>query len=156
MKKLISVLLCLIMLFSAFSIVSAAAVEAKKADIPVIYLKGRNNRTIIKADGTPASNAKELDRLDYISGVAGPVLEEFAKAYVTDDYSDWMDALVESIEPVYEDWRLDPDGTATEVGSYIDWDPATCSIKNKTKNFGIMDYMFYYALFDFSLNKSVR
>lgn len=53
MKKFLSVLLSLIMLFSAFSLVAAAAVEAKKADIPVIYLKGRNNRTIFKTDGTP-------------------------------------------------------------------------------------------------------
>ena len=144
MKKFLSVLLSLIMLFSAFSLAAAAAVEAKKADIPVIYLKGRNNRTIYKTDGTPASNAKELDRLEYIGSVAGPVLEEFAKAYVTDDYSAWMDALVESIEPIYDDWRLDPDGTATKVGSKIDWDPSTCSIKKKTSDYGIMDYVFYY------------
>lgn len=144
MKRIISVLLCVIMLFSAFAFAAVAADEAEKSDIPVIYLKGRNNRTILKADGTPASNAKELDRMEYISGVAAPVLEEFVKAYITDDYSDWMDALVGSIEPIYDDWRLDPDGTATEVGSYIDWDPATCSIKKKSSNYGIMDYMFYY------------
>lgn len=144
MKKVISVFLCLIMLLSVFSCMAVAAEEAEKGDIPVIYIKGRNNKTIIKADGTEASNAKELDRLEYIGSVAGPVLEEFAKAYITDDYSDWMDSLVGSIEPIYEDWKLDPDGTATEAGSYIDWDPATCSIKKKTSNYGIMDYMFYY------------
>lgn len=144
MKKFISVLLCIVMLFSAFSAVAMAAGEKVKGDIPVIYLKGRNNKTIIKADGTEASNAKELDRLEYIGSVAGPVLEEFAKAYITGDYSDWSDALVESIEPIYDDWRLDPDGTATEAGSYIDWDPATCSIKKKTSGYDIMDYVFYY------------
>lgn len=144
MKKVISVLLCVLFLFSAFAFAAVAAENAEKSDIPVIYIKGRNNRTILKADGTPAANAKELDRLEYISDVAGPVLEEFAKAYITDDYSDWMDALVDSIAPIYDDWRLDPDGTATEVGSYINWDPATCSIKKKASGYGIMDYMFYY------------
>ena len=144
MKKIISVLLCMLLIFSAFSFAAIAAEETVKSDIPVIYLKGRNNKPIIKADGTEASDAKKLDRLDYIGGVALPVLEEFAKAYITDDYSDWMDALIGTIEPVYEDWQLDPDGTATEVGSYVDWDPATCSIKKKTSNYGIMDYMFYY------------
>lgn len=144
MKKLISVLLCLVLLLSAVSVAAVAADTEVKGDIPIIYLKGRNNRTIYNADGTPADNAKELDRLDYIKDVAGPVLEEFINAYITDDYSEWINSLVGSIEPIYYDWRLDPDGTATEVGSYIDWDPATCKIKKKTSDFGIMDYMFYY------------
>lgn len=144
MKKILCVLLCLLMLTPVISLVVTAADVAVKGDIPVIYIKGRNNKPITKADGTEASDAKKLDRLDYIGGVAGPVLEEFAKAYITGDYSDWIDAIIESIEPVYEDWQLDADGTATEVGSYVNWDPATCSIKKKASNYGIMDYMFYY------------
>lgn len=144
MKKFISVLLSLLLIMSLFSFGAAAAVEDVKGDIPVIYIKGRNNKPIFKADGTEASNAKELDRLEYIGSVAGPVFEEFAMAYITGDYSEWVDALIDSIEPIYDDWRLDDDGTATEVGSYINWDPATAKIKKKTADFAITDYMFYY------------
>ena len=144
MKKIISVLLCLVLLFTVFSTAVMAAGETVKGDIPVIYLMGRNNKPIIKADGTVADNAKELDRLEYIGSVAGPVFEEFAKACLTGDYSDWVDSLVGSIEPIYDDWRLDPDGTATEVGSYIDWNPATCKITKKTSGYNIKDYVFYY------------
>lgn len=144
MKKITSLLLCFMMLITLISPVASAAEAKYESDIPVIYLMGRNNKVITKADGTLASNAKELDRLEYISGVAGPVLEEFIKASITKDYGDWIDALIESIEPVYDDWRLDPDGTATVVGSYVDWNPETCHIPNKTSNYGIADYMFYY------------
>ncbi len=122
MKKLLSIVLCLTMLVG-FMIPAFAEDES---DLPVIYLAGKNNEAIYKADGTPASNPINLDRGGYIMDAAGPVLEELAKALVTDDYSAYIDSLVAATAPIYEDIKLNSDGDADDT--YIKWDYKTAPI----------------------------
>ncbi len=124
MKKLLSIILCLSMLV-CFMVPAFAAED--ESDLPVIYLAGKNNEAIYNADGTRTSNPATLDRGGYIMDAAGPVLEELAKALVTDDYSDYIDSLVAATAPIYEEIKLDKDGNPSN-GTHIKWDYKTAPI----------------------------
>lgn len=130
MKKLISIVLCLIMLFSFTSV----AFAADEGDLPIIYLAGRGNENIYKADGTLASNPATLDRGEYIKNSVGPVLKELGKALVSGDYSDYIDSLVASTAPIYEDIALNSSGEP-ENGTHIQWDYKTVAIDKNAKTF---------------------
>ena len=130
MKKLICIMLCLTMLISF----TVPAFAQDDSGLPVIYLEGRGNEDIYKADGTLAKNPAKLDRGEYIKNAAGPVLQELGKALVTGDYSKYVDALVASTAPIYEDIALGKDGTA-ENGTHIKWDYKTVAIDKNQHTF---------------------
>lgn len=128
MKKALSFLLCLIMVFG----LSAPAFAADESSLPTIYLSGKANTPIYMGDGTLASNPDHLDRAGYIKEAAGPVLEELAVALLTDDYSAYVDSLVNATAPIYEDLILDSDGNA-QFGTHINWDYRTAGIDKNAK-----------------------
>lgn len=130
MKKIISIIICLAMLMS-FAVPAFAEDESK---LPVIYLAGKGNEAIYKADGTLASNPNNLDRGGYIKEAAGPVLEELGKALVTGDYTAYVNSLVEATAAIYEDIDLDSDGNASN-GTHIKWDSKTVAIDKNAKTF---------------------
>ncbi len=126
MKKLLSLLLCLAMLFG----LAAPAMAADESTLPTIYLSGKANRPIYMGDGTLASNPDLLDREQYILDAAGPVIEKLIVALATDDYSDYVDSLVDATAPIYEDLILDNNGEP-QHGTHIDWDYRTAHIDPK-------------------------
>lgn len=137
MKKLISIVLCLAMLFSFTSV----AFAADESDLPVIYLAGRNNTDIYKSDGTVAFNPATLNRTEYILNATKPVLTELGKALISGDYSAYVDSLVDATAPIYEDIKLDSDGNAD--GTYIAWDYKTVAID---KNASTFDFKYDWRL----------
>ncbi len=130
MKKLLCAVLCLAMLMS-FAVLAFAEDESQ---LPTIYLSGKANETLYKADGTVCFNPDHLDRGGYIKDAAGPVLEELGKALVTGDYSAYVDSLVNATAPIYEDIDVDSDGNASN-GTHIKWDYKTVAIDKNAKTF---------------------
>ncbi len=110
MKKVISILLVAVMLMSTMAFAVSAANEAA---IPVIYICGKNNigyyNTVEKR---PTKDPGSIDRLGTIKEAILPVVEELAGAMITDNYDKYVDSLVESIAPIYEEIVLTKDGTA--------------------------------------------
>lgn len=130
MKKFLSVVLCLAMLMS-FAVPALAADESV---LPTIYLSGKANEDLYKADGTLCFNPDNLDRGGYIKDAAGPVLEKLGKALVSGDYSAYVKSLVDATAPIYEDLDLDSDGNASN-GTHIKWNCETVGIDKKAKTF---------------------
>lgn len=137
MKKFISILLCLAMLFSFTSV----AFAADESDLPIIYLAGRNNTDIYNEDGTMVFNPATLNRTEYILDAAGPVLKELGKAIVSGDYSDYVDSLVNATAPIYEGLKLDSNGNADDT--HIEWDYKTVAID---KNASTFDFKYDWRL----------
>lgn len=129
MKKFVAMLICLAMLISF----AVPAFAENENNLPVIYLEGKGNEAIYKQDGTLASNPSTIDRGQYIKNSVGPVLEELGRALLTGDYSDYIDALVASTAPIYEDIALNKDGEAEDT--YIKWDCKTVPIDKNDKIF---------------------
>ncbi|MBQ8503379.1 MAG: hypothetical protein IJ491_03775 [Clostridia bacterium] len=130
MKKILSIILCLAMLMS-FAVPAFAADES---GLPVIYLAGKGNEAIYKADGTLAKNPGTIDRGGYIKEAAGPVLEELGKALISGDYTAYVDSLVDATAAIYEDIDLDSDGNASN-GTHIKWNSKTVVIDKDAKIF---------------------
>lgn len=115
-KKFIAVILTLVSLFSICAIGVSAADEVKKPEYPVIYLTGYGQQIF-----TEKHNHKS--ELLYPTGVdvaarveqnLTPILLELAMASATGDYTAYCDAVYESIGPIYDKLRLNPDGTVKD------------------------------------------
>lgn len=145
MKKLISVLLSIVMVFALA--VPVFAVEDASADYPTIYIEGKGNITIYNEDGTPAKNPDSIDIAAYVEEKAGPVLKDFALALTTGDYSKWIASLTELMGYIYDGQTIGGDGQP--VSSYTKADEINANPTEKTSNFGLMDYIFKY---DWRLN----
>lgn len=137
MKKAISFLLCLTIIFS-LAVPAFAATEK----VVNIYIPGRGTSPLVDKDGNRLDDQRDVDRMEYIKENMTPILEELAKAMVTDDYTDYIDAFVDAFAPIYEDTVLDKNGEASD-GSHIQWDYKTAGIK-QVNYLGIPAYMFYY------------
>lgn len=145
MKKLLCILMSVLLAFSLTAVsVNAVSEEAvsNEAELPLIYLPGRDNVTFFKADGTPVKNPKAIDRGNYIKEHAEPVIKELAAAMVTGDYTSYVQSIVDACKPLYEEQICTPDGNIQE-GQYINWDYRTAPIV-KQNTFGIPAYNFFY------------
>lgn len=138
MKKFLALLLSMVMLM-AVMMPAASAAAASAEELPVIYLAGKRNNPIIKADGSVAKDPSGIDRNETFKASVGSVLEELGKALITGDYSDYIDAFVDAVAPVYDEYRLDKNGEASD-GSHIPWDYKTAPIQKNGSGY----YMFYY------------
>lgn len=138
MKKIISLLLCLVMVFSFTVPVFAAANEK----VVTIYVPGRGYSPLYDKDGNPLDDQRDIDRMAYFTEHMTPVLKEFAAALITDDYSSYYDAFEEAFAPIYADTIIDKSGEVTD-GSNVGWDYKTAPI-NQVNMLGIPVYLFYY------------
>ncbi len=113
MKKLLSVLLTVIMLFA----VAAPAFSASAADKCItIYVGGygsslyRNNRINYEEQIYDI----EADIGAIVSEVLRPCLEKLALGFVSDNYDAYCDELYNAMAPLYDEVRLDKNGEATD------------------------------------------
>ncbi len=137
MKKLLSVFLCVVMIFAL-----ATPAFAANEKIVTIYIPGRGTAPLVDKDGNLLDDQRDIDRMGYLKEQIGPVLEELPGAMLTGDYSDYIDAFENAFAPIYEDALLDKNGEASD-GSHINWNYATAKI-NKVTYQGIPAYLFYY------------
>lgn len=137
MKKLISILICVVMIFS-LAVPAFAATEK----VVTIYIPGRGTADLVDAEGNLLTNQSKIDRGAYIKEQAGPVLEELTKALITGNYDSYIQSLVDAFAPIYEDTILDTNGEITD-GSHCVWDYKTAPIEI-TNNYGIPAYAFFY------------
>ncbi len=140
MKKVLAIIMAIVMLLPFTSVAFAA--EEDESKLPLIYLSGQHNSTVYNSEGQPIKNAKAIDRGAYIKECAGPVLEKLAEAFITGNYTPYVDSLVDACTPIYEEQILTPDGVVQE-GQHILWDCETVKIE-KLSTFGIPAYNFYY------------
>lgn len=139
MKKVISLLLSFIMIFSFALPVFAAGEEEK---IVTVYLAGRGNCAIIDKDGNVLKDQKEIDRGAYIKEHAGPIIDKLALAVATNDYEDYIQSLVDAFAPIYADKILDENGNP-QNGTHIVWDYKTAPVELGNRH-GIPAYEFFY------------
>lgn len=118
-RKLLSILLAAILLFSAFAPMALAADEEK---YPVIYISGYGS-SLYKEKGNVNSQVIYPTGADVgaiVKEAIAPCLEELAIAIATDDYDKYCDELYNSIHPIYEDLVLAPDGTPKDNSGKAD------------------------------------
>lgn len=158
MKKLTSVLLAMLMLFSMA--VPAFAAEAEKHEkTPIIFIAG-SSVDICDAEGNVISTGFDVltdeDEGDGISKEAiiestmNILLPFVMEGLPEDEWDNYGDALYEEFAPIWDDTQLDGDGnakygTGVSAKEIADWDYIANNVDHgKDGSFGIWDYKFRY------------
>ncbi len=138
MKKLISVILCMILTF--LCVMPTFAVEPE--EYPTIYIVGAHTNPIYNAEGEEVYPLK-ADVIGIIKETLGPCLEELAKGMVTGNYESYAQEFNDSWAPIFEDLILDPNGEVTN-GSYVRNKTQTAHLEGKTSDYDVWDCRFWY------------
>ena len=139
MKKVLSVILCLILLLSCFAPTLATA---EPEEYPTIYVIGAHKNDIYNAQGETVYPLN-ADIGGIIKETLGPCLEELAKGMITNDYSSYAEEFNASWSPIFKDLVLDKNGDVTN-GSYTRFQTETGHLEGKTSGFGVWDCRFWY------------
>ncbi len=154
MKKSISVILALIMLFAASLPTVASAVENTR--LPIIYIAGKQNTPVYMTDENGNwlldENGKRIQvddvnkplgmtREDYILSQVEPVLKALAPALSSGDYDLYIQSLIDAFAPVYENAVLDEN--AEDPDGKIDWDYSV-----QQPSYGMGGFKYYYFRYD--------
>ncbi len=117
-KRIISLVLCLVMLMSAVSLAAGAADYKCNCGVtPVIYVKGRTNIYKDPSLGESSENMAETNLsggTDSIIEAATNILPALGVALLTDEWDDYCDILFEEIVPIYDGYKLNNDGEKGE------------------------------------------
>lgn len=157
MKKILSVLLAMLMLATCLlPVLSASAAQVEESKLPVIYIVGKQNTPIYKLDENgdyardengkmiPVDNVNTpmgMTREEYITSQLEPVLSKLPTAILTNNYDEYLDALIGVVAPIYADLVLD--GNAEDLDGAICWD---YSVQKPTIGAGGLKY--YYFRYD--------
>ena len=104
-------------LFTAMLLPSfAAGKECGCGNAPVIYVRGRS--AIVNKAGVSRGTDPEVHTLPYtpdgfLEEKAKELIPIFAKAYLTNNYTEYNNRLIAIFEEVYADYRLDENGNVT-------------------------------------------
>lgn len=141
MKKIISVLLSVIMIFA----VMAPAVSAANEKIVTVYVEGYGDGLIGKS-GNQAFPV-DLKLAEGLQDMLDEILVNLAWASITGDYSAYSDKLYDLIAPAYADLKLDENGESTDVnGNFyhgLGFDPLTRT-EHRNEKFDGGYYRFRY------------
>ncbi len=137
MKKIISVFLCLTLVFSL-----AVPAFAAPEEYPTIYVTGAQTNDIHNAEGKKIWEP-EADLMGILKEALMPCLEELAFGAVIGDYREYAEKVNSYVAPVFEEVVLDKNGEASN-GSHPAKHSSTVAVSKKTSNYGMWDYRFWY------------
>lgn len=147
MKKLVSVILCALMLMSVAAPIMAFATDVT-TKTPVVFIRGAS-RDIYASDDSDDESTKiypiDVDFGQLMSDCLKPVLEQLAAGIVTGDYDAYCDELYNAAAPLFEKVILDKNGEASDgSGDGKKVENFKCPVK--TSNFGLWNYDFSYDM----------
>lgn len=157
MKKIISVLLALIMVFSSFA-VSASAASNKKVKYPIIFIAG-SSVDLVDEDQNPISTGfdvltdddeGDLTKEDIISKIMNVMLPFVIEGLPFDEWDTYGDALYNELAPIFEEGQLDGDGnpkfgTGVAKAEIDSWNHIAENVDHGADGtFGYSDYKFRY------------
>ncbi|MBQ8029144.1 MAG: hypothetical protein IJ262_07030 [Clostridia bacterium] len=111
-KKVLALLLSVLTVFASCA-VAASAAEAEEEKYPAIYVAGYGQHIFSEKNN---HNSKVLyptgvDVAEKVKEAVLPCLFELAIGSFSNNYDAYCDAIYNSIAPIYDDLRLNPDGT---------------------------------------------
>ncbi len=148
MKKIMSAAVSIILILTVILTGAPVAIAAEEgADVPVIHISGYGGLITKKNEDGTKETVYPLQVPDgYIEEKAKVILPVFAKAFFTQEWSEFCDVLVDIFVPIFEPMALDKNGEATD-GSRADWTwtrKALTNKKDKNGKYRVTDYKFHY------------
>lgn len=140
MKKILSVLLCAVLLMTVF-VPAANAYSGSKNVLPIISVEGRS-----KTNPIYASSGEQIFPVAYkddaIIESVKECLPSLGKALVTGDYEPWAQKVYECIAPYYAGLIFDENGEMIDKGSRVVFEYDENSPARYNHN--SLDYRFQY------------
>lgn len=147
MKKLISVILCAIMIICVGAPIMAFATDVT-TNIPVIFIRGASRNVYASDDCNDDSTIIypfDVDFKGIITDNFKPILEDLAAGLITGNYDAYCDKLYNTVAPLFEKVILDKNGEASDgSGDGQKVENFRCPVK--TSNFGLWNYDFSYDM----------
>ena len=147
LKKVISVLLCLVLLIGTVVCVPTYASDnTQGTDIPLIYIIGSGNELYVTNDDGSTRNIWPVELpIDHFLDVAKDNVGMFAKALVTQEWTDFGNLIRDTISPIYHELALDENGQSPN-GSTCRWTYSKDALnKNKVNGkYPTQAYEFFY------------
>ncbi|MBE6775895.1 MAG: hypothetical protein E7543_06870 [Ruminococcaceae bacterium] len=154
MKKLISVILALVMLFTLMAPCASAVTEER---LPIVYIRG-NGETIYGPDGNPVGARLEDMMGEGEDGIAGVDKDAIVEAAVNillpllteglifDKWDTYGRAIYDEVAPLFKNAALDSEGNSPEgVGvSQERLKQSEAKSKTDTKYYNLYDYEFCF------------
>lgn len=157
MKKIISVLLALIMIFSTFA-VSVSAVSNEKVKYPIIFIAG-SSVDLVDENQNPISTGFDVltddDEGDMtkeviIQKTMNVLLPFFTEGLPFDKWDTYGKKLYEELAPIFDEGQLDGNGnpkygTGVSKAELAQWDHIANNVdKGADGSFGLWEYKFRY------------
>lgn len=117
MKRLISVLLCMVLLCSCTT--AAFAAEAQGTDLPTVYVVGTGTGLVAENPDGSEYDVKLTIPDDFIDTQVKGNFDVFKRAFFTQDWDEFCVVLHDVITPLFDELRLDEHGEAPN-GSHSD------------------------------------
>lgn len=141
-KKLISVILCCILMLSVF-VPAASAQELR--NVPIVFVGGRG--TTLHDKDCNQIYPMDFDKKQYILDACKEIFPLLGTAVLTNNYNRYCDAFYEKVAAVYDEVVLPPSGVP-EDGSHspFKWTKQGLAKKVRKENdpYRLNDYVFYY------------
>ena len=115
-KRIISLVLCVLMLVSAVSLgITAFAGDytCNCGVTPVVYIKGRTNIYKDPSLGTDSENMAEMNLSgikDKLPELALEIVTTLGAGFLTENWDAYCDAIFEAVAPIYDQYKLNNDG----------------------------------------------
>lgn len=134
-KKLLCVIICLALVMSCvFGLSSSAAEKAEGTDIPLIYIVGTGYELVADNEDGTQRRVYPIDLpVDDLLQVAKDNIDMFAKALITQEWTDFGNLLADTISPYYHTIALDENGNAPD-GSHCSWTYDKAELANMKVN----------------------
>lgn len=147
MKKLISIVLCVLMLMSVAAPIMVYATNVT-TNTPVVFIRGASRKVYESDDSDDESTVIypfDVDIGDILLDFAKPGLESLAAGLVTGDYDAYCNELYNTVAPLFEKVILDKNGEASDgSGDGKKVENFKCPVQ--TSNFGLWNYDFSYDM----------
>ena len=153
-KRIISLILCVLMLVSTFSFAMTAFAEDGEYKCncgvnPVVYIKGRTNIYKDPSLGTDSENMAEMNfsgLKDKIPEIALNLVTTLGTGFLTDNWDAYCDAIFETVAPIYDQYKLSDEGEIdNKSGIAEDWQLENRMELCKTEEGGIKNMHTKYA-----------
>lgn len=146
-EKLFCIILCVIILCcSSFSFSSFASDRNDGSDIPIIYIIGSGEVIYVKDENGTERNLFPVQLpVDKFVQVAKDNIGMFAKALVTQEWTDFGNLVRDTVSPYYHELALDENGNAPN-GSTCRWTYNKENLKKANENgrYPTHNYEFIY------------
>lgn len=115
-KRIISLVLCVLMLFSVLSLGLTSFAGDYTCDCgvtPVVYIKGRTNIYKDPSLGTDSENMAEMNLSgikDKLPELALEIVTTLGAGFLTENWDAYCDAIFDAVAPIYDQYKLNNDG----------------------------------------------